>query len=372
MPKELIILYEPQMFDLQNYGGITRYFANLVTGFNKMDKVAARLPLAISKNYYVRHFPQLFNNRLGRLLLKSRRKQIGINRLFSSIQIRKSDFDLLHATYYDPYFLKDLRKPLVITVHDMIHENYSNLYDDAEEVIAQKKQLIDAADLIIAISEYTKQELLRYYPQYETKTRVIYHGLPETGLKPASEKLPDQFLMYVGDRNAGYKNFETMISAIAPILVQNQALSFICTGGGTFTEAEANLFKELGIDDQLMQINAPDPLVKQLYMEALVFIYPSLEEGFGFPILEAFKNGCAVACSDQSCLPEVGGNAVAYFNPQSSESIQRTVKELIGDSELRNTYIDLGYVQLKKFTFENCLNQTLDAYQTLLRNTHEH
>jgi len=359
-------MYEPQMFDLQNYGGITRYFANLVTGINKLEHVQAKLPLAISNNYYVRSFPQLFNNRLGRLLLKSNRKRTGANRLFACNQIKKSDFDILHATYYDPYFLKDLKKPLVITVHDMIHENYADLYEDADQVIAQKREVINAADLIIAISKYTRQELLKYYPQYESKIRVIYHGLPETGLQPASEILPEKFLLYVGDRYAKYKNFEAMITGISSILIQNPELRLICTGGGAFNDAELQMFQELNISAQLIQINAPDPLIKQLYLEALVFIYPSLEEGFGFPILEAFKNGCVVACSDQSCLPEVGGNAVAYFNPRDSNAIQQTVSTLLSDAGLRNNYIDLGYDQLKKFSFEKCLSQTINVYRSLV------
>lgn len=369
MSKRFTILYDPQMFDLQNYGGITRYFANLVTGINKRNDVKALLPLVISENYYVRRFPQLLNNSVGKVLLKSSRKKTKMNLLFAAFQIKKANFDILHATYYNPYFLKNLKKPLVVTIHDMIHENYAHLYQDAKEVIAQKRLVINNADLIIAISEYTKQEILKYYPQHEQKIRVIYHGLPETQLKPASEVLPEQFLLYVGDRTASYKNFETTITAIASILLKSPNLHFICTGGGPFKESEIQLFNDLGITSQLLQINAPDALVKQLYMEARIFIYPSLEEGFGLPMLEAFKNGCPVACSNKSCLPEVGGNAVSYFDPGSLDSIRNTINELIVSPELRNKYANLGYQQLKKFTFEDCLNQTLDAYKTLLRNT---
>ena len=366
MSKPLTILYDSQMFNLQKYGGITRYFCNLVIGINNRPDTRARLPLVLSTNYYVRNFPQLLNNRIGRFLLKTSKKRNEANLLFTRFQIRKGNHDIVHATYYDPYFLNDLKKPLVITVHDMIHENYPHMYQQAEDLIGKKREMMEKSSLIIAISEYTRLEILKYYPQYEQKVRVIYHGLPKTQLTPSSENLPSKFIFYIGDRTARYKNFENMSRAIAPILNQQEDLHLICAGGGEFNHDENQLFDELGINAQTFQINASDSLVKQLYMQALVFIYPSLEEGFGFPMLEAFKNGCSIACSDKSCLPEVGGNAAAYFDPESATSIQETVSELLDNPDLRNKYINNGYEQLKKFTFDKCLNETIACYKSLI------
>ena len=142
MSKPLKILYDPQMFDLQNYGGITRYFTNLINAIAQRKDCTALLPIVYSPNYYVRHFSQLFNNKIGRQLLRNTERRKNINKYYAKQLIRKSTFDIFHASYYDPYFLEDLRKPLVITVHDMIHENYPDLCMNPEETIQQKRTVI--------------------------------------------------------------------------------------------------------------------------------------------------------------------------------------------------------------------------------------
>lgn len=366
MPKRSRILYDPQMFDMQNYGGISRYFANLIEGINKTKKFKAELPLVYSTNYYVRNFPQLLNNWLGKKLLKKAYKRKRWNLYLASYKVRRTNFDILHATYYNPYLLKDLKKPLVLTVHDMIHENFSHLFENAEKAISDKKTMIEAADLIIAISAYTKQEILRYYPDLAAKIRVVYHGLPEIEIFASTDILPKRFLLYVGDRYAQYKNFRPLINAISRTLSEQEDLYLICAGGGEFNPEEAEFFERLGISQKTSQISASDSQLIQLFQNALAFMYPSLEEGFGLPILEAFKNGCPVSCSNTSCLPEVGGNAVSYFSPDDPQSIHQTILELISDIMLREKRIQDGYEQLKKFTFEGCLNQTMDCYSSLL------
>lgn len=367
MLKQSRILYEPQMFDLQNYGGISRYFANLIEAINKTNEFSAELPLVYSTNYYVRSFPQLMNNWFGKTFLKKLYRRKKWNLLFADYKISKANFEILHATYYNPYFLGNLKKPLVLTVHDMIHENFSYLFEDVEKVIREKKIMIESADLIIAISTYTKQEILRHYPNLSAKIRVVYHGLPETNLVSAQDILPQRFLLYVGDRNALYKNFKVMIDAVSPILNLDKSLHLICAGGGSFDPGELNLLETSGITTRTTQVNATDAQIQQLYENALVFIYPSLEEGFGLPMLEAFKNGCAVACSETSCLPEVGGNAASYFNPADTHSINQVISRLIDSEDLRKQYINNGYERVKEFTFKKCLNQTLDCYNALIQ-----
>lgn len=367
MSKKYKILYEPQMFDLQNYGGISRYFSNLIEGINKTQEFSAELPLVYSTNYYVRNFPQLMNNWIGRILLKKGRRRKNSNLFFAKHNIRKANFDILHATYYNSYFLKDLKKPLVLTVHDMIYENFPNLFEDAEKVINEKRIMIEAADLIIAISIFTKQELLRHYPDLSAKIKVVYHGLPDTTVISAKDKLPEKFLLYVGDRNALYKNFKPFIEAITPILNLDKSLHLICAGGGQFNQEELNLLDRSGIKASTTQLNATDSQIQQLYENALMFIYPSIEEGFGLPMLEAFKNGCAVACSETSCLPEVGGSAVSYFNPANVQSMNQVISTLINTKELRKQHIDEGHNRVKEFTFNNCLDQTLNCYKSLLK-----
>lgn len=360
------ILYDPQMFGLQNYGGITRYFANLIIGIQHEKTFNARLPLIYSTNYCVRNFPQSLKSNWLIFLIKKIFKHDQWNLSNASSEIKKNNFDLFHATYYNPYFLRHLKKPLVVTIHDMIHENYPQLFGNAQDVIHQKKIVIEAADKIIAISKYTRQQILHYYPHVESKIQVIYHGISESTVHGATDQLPEKYLLYVGDRATKYKNFIPFATAIAPILHENPDMKLICTGGNPFTPEEHALFKQLGISLSVAQLNATDPQIIQLYRQAMIFIYPSLEEGFGLPMLEAFKNGCPIACSNTSCLPEVGGEAVNYFDPLDIQSIQKSIRELVNDPSLREKRRQEGYEQVKNFTFERCLNETIACYQSLL------
>jgi glycosyltransferase involved in cell wall biosynthesis len=367
MAKQYTVLYDPQMFDIQQYGGISRYFANLISGVKKTKGFKAKLPLVYAVNYYVRDFPQLLPVIAGKKYLKKPHKRIRWNLRYARFKIRNSKFDVFHASYYNPYFLEGLKKPLVVTVHDMIHENYPRLFENSDEVIEQKKLVIQSADLIIAISTYTRDQVIRYYPHLSEKIRVVYHGIPDHRIDPAQEELPKKFILYVGDRFAVYKNFAPLIKAIAKKINSEHDIHLICAGGGPFNEDELALFEKYAIQpERVIQVNASDEQMAQLYQQALIFIYPSLEEGFGFPMLEAFKNGCAIACSNTSCLPEVGGNAASYFDPANQESMIKTISALIDDAHLRGALIQEGYQQLKKFTFDNCLARTLECYQSLV------
>jgi glycosyltransferase involved in cell wall biosynthesis len=361
MDTKITVLYDPQMFDIQDYGGISRYFANLISGVNTQSNFKAIVPVVYSSNYYLREMPQLFNNLLGRKLLKSRRKRRKWNRKYAIQQIKKSNFDLLHATYYDPYVLENLRKPMVITIHDMIYENYPELFPEAAQVIAQKKIMIESASRIITISEYTKRQLFKHYPTLNVPVDVIYHGLPISNIESTHEALPKPYLLYVGDRFAAYKNFDLFIEAIAPILRAGE-YSLVCAGGGSFNTKEETLFKSLGLLESVKQMNVSDALLKQLYQQAAVFIYPSLEEGFGLPLLEAFINGCPVACGDSSCFPEVGGLAVSYFNPLDKSSMHSSISLLLGNPGIRMEQVKAGFEQVAKFTYQESLDLTLKVY----------
>ena len=102
------------------------------------------------------------------------------------------------------------------------------------------------------------------------------------------------------------------------------------------------------------------------YQNALAFIFPSLYEGFGIPVLESFACGCPLLCSNVSSLPEVAGNAACYFDPYSEESIRDAVVKLLDDSNFREELIDKGYEQLKKFSWKQTSEETKKIYESVL------
>lgn len=361
------ILFDHQTFSTQRYGGISRYFFNLYKGFNNTPGVSGKIATLYSENEYIKESPVPLNNGFGKKVFAGHQNRIyRWNKRYSSLLIRKNNFDIFHPTYYDPYFLTDLKKPFVLTVHDMIHELMATEFTDNNKVIEQKKLLIEKAAAVIAISQYTKSDIIKFYPEAEAKIRVVYHGYEyKAGNKPANLTLPHKYILFVGERYF-YKNFVGMVKAIAGLLKQDSDLKLICTGGGKFTVAELDLFTDLGISDQCRQISATDTELHQLYQQATVFVFPSFSEGFGFPLLEAFTAGCPVAASDNSCFPEIGGDAAAYFNPNEEESIADTVSKLLADPALRQSYIQKGYERLKYFSIEKCVEETLAVYREVV------
>ena len=145
-----------------------------------------------------------------------------------------------------------------------------------------------------------------------------------------------------------------------------QDVSLVCAGSAGFNDSEINSFKKLNIQKQVHHFVMSDSTLPTLYGKALCFIFPSLYEGFGIPILEAFSNRCPVILSNKSSFPEVAGDAALYFDPQSEDSIRMCVTKLLDDERARDTLIRRGSERVNIFSAENMAEKTLDVYQSVL------
>lgn len=349
------ILFDNQVFSWQKFGGISRYFVELMKNFNNVDCI---LPFTFSNNVYLRNKLQLPDFR-------------GVYRIYgtidkySSMLSLKGDYDVFHPTYYDPYFLRYLHKPYVITVHDMIHEKFSNQIKDYT-TIEYKRKVITNADKIIAISENTKKDIIDIYGINEDKISLVYHGLTSvssTNIKPI-ENIPNNFILFVGQRD-GYKNFERFLKAFQVVHEKCPDINLVCTGA-KFKESEMHMINVLNLNSVVNQIYVSDNQLLYLYKKAICFVYPSLYEGFGMPILEAFSAGCPVALSNTSCFPEIARNGGLYFNPYEIDSIADAILKISEDSHLRNDLIVKGEEELKRFSWSKAADETLAVYQTLI------
>ena len=355
------------MFALQKYGGISRYFAGLNNGINTHIGYTSKIAALYSENEYLKDSPPVFNNVLGRKLFSGKPELIyKWNKKFSKRYIGLGKYDILHPTYFDPYFIRYNKKPLVITVHDMIYEQQPELFPDSPLVIKHKREVIEKADAIIAISEYTKQEIIRFYPQVEPLISVVHHGYTlSTVLAQADLALPAKYILFVGER-WHYKNFTGFVNSISSLLKRDPTLNLVCAGGGKYSEEESKVFSEIGIADQCIQLNATDAQLKYLYSNARLFVFPSLHEGFGLPLLEAFANDCPVVCSNNTALPEVAGDAAIYFDPLSAESMKGAVELVLNNTQLQEELKIKGRQRLTKFTFDQCVQNTLKVYQSVV------
>jgi len=311
---------------------------------------------------------QLLNNKMGELLLRSKygTKTYLINQMYCQYLINKGNYDILHPTYYDPYFILKNKKPLVITIHDMTHERLPEYFWSEDRLTYNKRLNIEAADQIIAISETTKKDLIEYSNVDENKIKVIYHGIDLKTPLVFSEisNLPKAYFLYVGDRG-GYKNFYLFLNAFHEISDKYPEVQLLLTGGGQLAIADQELISRLKLQIRVRHINVSDEELNSLYKNAIAFVYPSLHEGFGLPILEAFKAKCPVILSDTECFKEIGASAVNYFSTYEKDSLIVSLEKMLNDSDERQNLIEKGSKRLMDFPMDNSINQTYTVYNSL-------
>lgn len=359
------ILFDNQMFTLQRFGGVTRYFADLMYNL-PADEFTAEVPMRYCENHYV---TETYGQKYEKITFPNNyrlRRQIYIlvNKSISKKAIKKNDYDIFHPTYFHPYFLKSVKrrqKPFVLTVHDMTFERYPQDVLIYDRTIPHKKLLINEADHIIAVSENTKRDIVELIGTDPSKISVVHHGYRP--IAEPSAQLFDRYVLYVGERK-GYKNFLPWLSAIRPIFNLDPNLKVVCTGNA-FTGAELKLFAKWNIADRLVHISANDAQMASLYRHALCFAFPSQYEGFGIPVLEAFANGCPICLSNASSFPEVAGDAAMFFNPNDAQSMQDTLKEILVSSTLRDELRRKGAERIKEFSLERMVQQTCDVYRKI-------
>lgn len=370
------VLYDHQSFTGAAYGGVSRYFYELMRSFAHRSDITFELALLLSNNEYLDEAPagdRLFGRHLRfRSFAKSiRANQVAsaLNRLHSISRLQAGQFDVFHPTYYHRYFLPYVgQKPVVITFHDATSERYGHLYPEmGKGLTAAKKTLLDRADAVIAVSDYSRQEIVRYFDTDPAKISVVHlnstfgHHRP---LHPEAS-LPFPYLLYVGKREF-YKNFTAFFRAIQPVLNRHPDLRLVCAGGGSFSVAEQALFRTAGLRQRVQY--APvrnDDGLYGLYQQARAFVFPSLNEGFGIPVLEAFGAGCPAVLSNRSSLPEVAGDAAVYFDPENDESIADAVERVVLSDSLRHELRQRGTGRLSLFSPAQTAQQTFDVYQHL-------
>lgn len=390
------ILFDHQIFEFQQFGGISRYFFELIAHLNSDKDVEWELPVSYTDNEYLRSVPA-FSNRIlpkgekidhykkflwgtdfrGKGMLYRIKKKVvpeplpdresEINKLNTIEKLKEGNFDVFHPTYYDDYFLEHVeKKPFVLTVYDLIHQIFPEfgLYEKMDK----NKDLLQKASKIIAISESTKSDLINIFNIDERKIVVTHlaSSLRVNGAEVGEDfknKVPFRYLLFVGGRE-GYKNFMFFAQVVAA-LTEEKDLCVVCTGS-PFNEKEQYLFNKTGITKRMYHTYVDDRELSYLYRNAAAFVFPSMYEGFGLPVLEAFSCGCPVLVSNTSSLTEVGEDAVIYFDPKNPASMIRAIKQILTNKELRIQNISKGYEQVKKFSWQKTADETKNVYREII------
>lgn len=273
------------------------------------------------------------------------------------------------------------RGPLVVTIHDLAYYAYPEefLKKDLYKLIHWTAASIRKARTIIAVSDMTRQDIVRHFPTAKDKVKVIHNGytqptqLPDTNVLTKLQVVKHKYLLFVGTLQPR-KNVLTLIEAYKLLLDQHQELRLVIVGKkGWLYESIIARAQELNISDMVIFTGyIPENDLQTLYRNALCYINPSFYEGFGIPILEAMSHGCPVIASQTASLPEVGGDACLYIDPDTPLDIVTHVQKLLNDTELRKKQITLGYERSKTFSWVQSAEQTLSVLQQSLHGSPQH
>lgn len=366
--KAIRILLDHQIFTMQTYGGISRMFVELYKEFEKSKEVEPILPILFSDNEYIKEIKKVWSIFPKNKSFVKKLLYYVVNRIYSTLVLIKGDYEIFQPTYYDPYFLPFLKgKPFVLVVYDMTHEIFPENVSIQDRTIEWKKRLVHKANRIVAISENTKKDIIKFYNIDKSKIDVVYLAtsmkLPK---KDLNIDLPKRYVLFVGNRS-GYKNFEFFFKSISNILKEDKDLYLVCAGSSSFTEYEIKMFNEYGLEDRVKHIKfMDDEELAYIYSKAICFVFPSLYEGFGIPVLEAFACNCPVVLSNTSSLPEVGGDAVVYFDPKDEKSIEEGVSRGLLNKRFDKEYAEERRKRLLMFYWEKTGIDCRSIFESIL------
>ncbi|MGC9504787.1 glycosyltransferase family 4 protein [Baaleninema sp.] len=363
------VFYDGVIYKLQKFGGINRYFNNLISRLpNSLTPI---LTAYRTQDIAYPQHPNLKTHAFPFREGKPRRVFEWLERRYFQAVTASESFDLMHPTYYWMLTGKDMtsyRRPLVVTVHDMIHELYADRMDASGQIARTKKRSVDIADAVICVSENTKKDLMELSKVPEEKITVVYEASElDIQMSYGEESVPERpYFLYVGSRNPNYKNFDRLLEALSKV-VSRFPEAMLLAVGGSFRDFEQKQIDELGLQNHLQTLKQPDDRhLAKLYRCSVAFVYPSEYEGFGIPPLEAMACGTAVIASNRSSIPEVVGDAGIQFDPHSVEDLAEAMLSVLDSSAQRDRLVERGFDRAKQFNWNQTAEQTLEVYQKVL------
>lgn len=269
-----------------------------------------------------------------------------------------------------------------ISIMDLSFYHYPQLFKrkDLYQMKFWTKLSVKKAKKIFTISEASKDDIIRIYNIPEKKVVVTYPGIKsEVSIKNkvlSMEEIKEKYgigadyVLFVGTLQPR-KNVTRLVEAFSKLILNSQFSTFnliIVGKKGWMYEEILQAPKKFGIEDKVRFLDfVSDEDLPSFYKNATCFVLPSLYEGFGLPVLEAMQNGCPVITSNVSSLPEAGGDAALYINPEDANDIAEKIKKVISDKKLRSDMIEKGYKQIEKFSWEKTAKETLRALEEIVK-----
>lgn len=359
----MTIYYTHDIFCAQRYGGISRYYFELIKRIP--PNIDLNILAGLYINEYIKSLPITKGIKVPALKYTGflRRK---VNKIFQAVMLNGTDSKtIIHQTFYFQPYIK-LQGKVVVTVYDMITEIFPEYFPEGNNLSLLKRRCCERADKVIAISHSTKNDLVRFFGILPEKI-VVIHLASSLKVNHASHSVKyfsEPYLLFVGQRE-DYKNFEGFLEAFATSDALKKYFHIVCFGGKPFSNSEKARLRELGIEGRVHNVRGSDELLSSYYRNAVAFICPSLYEGFGIPILEAMEFSCPVVCSNTGSIPEVAGDAVIYFDPYKADSMKHALESTLFNKELLDDLRKRGLERQSMFSWDRCAAETLAVYNSL-------
>jgi mannosyltransferase len=348
------LYYDNIVYDLQAIGGISTYWYELSRRFLSSPEVNLKFYETKSRN----------NNMLRRKLdLPHGAVALSRNGTMLLERFRRLDdwnFDapgIFHSSYFRVP-AKNRMVKVVSTIHDFTHDLYFSgprvwLHNFA------KSRTIHESDTIITVSECTKRDLIRLYPDVdENKVQVIYNGVSDDFKQDDTIAVPERLsLLYVGARDK-YKNFRFAVQVAAAL--PEAYLDIV----GAPLSASEQIFLDAKLKGRYqLHTHVSSTELNQLYNQAACLLYPSSYEGFGIPLLEAMRAGCPFLALDRSSIPEVAGNAGFLLSALDLNEAKEAITTMMNSRAL---FSERGQQQSLKFSWDKCFHETDQLYKSIL------
>jgi alpha-1,3-rhamnosyl/mannosyltransferase len=357
-------------------GGIGRYSATLAAELPGLDRKSEYHLLVTERkdDSALTKAPNAREHRFACGMIDQRWEQLELPG-----ELAEMDADLYHSTCFSLPVAGGARRS-VVTVHDVIFRRHPQLVDSRLRDYLDRWTAVslDLADRVVTVSEFSKREICELYGTDAAKIRVVYNGVDPrfTRTAPAKEakkarkklKLPGQYVLYVGALEEK-KNIPRLLSAwkqARKSLGKKRKLVLAGGRGGKGCDAEAAVEAAGAEDSVVLAGYIADDALPAVMAGAECFVYPSLYEGFGLPVLEAMAVGVPVVTSRTSSLGEVAGDAALLVDPESEDELAAAIVRATGEAKLAEELRGKGRRRAAEFTPLRCAQDTLAVYREVL------